>query len=116
MAQKRSAVASERGGSQRRHRPATHEVDAEVLALREQGNSYSAIARRLELGRATDAHRGFLRALGAHDDATRQRLIEGEKARLDRLEQRIRDRDAAEPDKLERRLLGVDKLREAVQR
>ena len=91
-------------------------MDAEVLVLREDGNSYSAIARRLDLGRASDAHRSFLRALGAHDGAARQRLIEGERTRLDRLEQRIRDRDAAEPDKVKRRLLGVDKLREAIQR
>ena len=91
-------------------------MDAEVLALREGGSSYSAIARRLDLGRATDAHRSFLRALSAHEGATRQRLIQGEDARLDQLEQRIRDRDAAEPEKVKRRLLGVDKLREALQR
>jgi hypothetical protein len=89
-------------------------VDALVLTLREGGSSYSAIARRLELGRATDAHRSFLRALSAHDGAERQRLVQGEEARLDLLEQRIRDRDAADPDKVSRRLLGVDTLREAI--
>lgn len=114
--QRRSAAAPERGGSSRRPRPPTREVDAQVLALRERGNSYSSIARSLELGRATDAHRSFLRALGAHDGAERQRLVEGEEARLDRLEQRIRDRDAAEPEKLKRRLLGVDTFREAIRR
>ncbi len=93
---------------------ATQDVDAEVLALREGGSSYSAIARRLELGRAVDAHRSFVRAVGAHDGAERRQLVGSEEARLDRLEQRIRDRDAAEPEKVKRRLLGVDKYREAI--
>lgn len=114
MSQRRSAGAPERGRAARRQRPPTREVDAQALALREGGNSYSAIARRLELGRAIDAHRSFVRALVAHDGAERQRLVSNEEARLDRLEQRIRDRDAAEPDKVTRRLLGVDKLREAI--
>ncbi len=82
--------------------------------LREGGCSYSAIARRLELGRAVDAHRSFVRAVGAHVSNDRRRLIESEEERLDRLEQRIRARDAAHPEKLERRLMGVDKLREAL--
>lgn len=100
----------------RRPRPATHEVDAQVLALREGGSSFSAIARRLELGRAIDAHRSFVRALGSRDGAERQRLVGNEEARLELLEQRIRERDAAEPDKVNRRLLGVDKLREYMRR
>jgi hypothetical protein len=91
-------------------------VDSQVLTLREAGSSFSAIARRLELARAVDAHRSFLRALGAREGAERQRLIDNEEARLGRLEQRIRERDAAEPDKVERRLLGVDKLREGMRR
>jgi hypothetical protein len=89
-------------------------VDAQALALREGGSSFSAIARRLELGRAIDAHKSFIRALGTHDGAQRRQLVENETARLDRLERRIRDRDAAEPTKIERRLLGVNKLREAI--
>jgi hypothetical protein len=70
----------------------------------------------LELGRAIDAHRSFLRALGAHQGAERQRLVENEEARLDVLERRIRERDAAAPEKVTRRLAGVDKLREAIRR
>jgi hypothetical protein len=112
----RRSTAPERGGTSRRQRSATQEVDAEVLALREGGSSYSAIARALELGRATDAHRSFVRALAAHDGAERRRLVDSEEARLDLLEQRIRDRDAADPDKVERRLLGVDKFRESIRR
>ncbi len=86
-----------------------------MLALRESGNSYSAIARRLELPRAVDAHRSFLRALGTYAGNDRQQLVDGEEKRLDRLEERIRTRDAADPEKLKRRLTGVGKLREALQ-
>lgn len=114
LSQRRSTGAPERSWSPRRQRPPTREVDAQVLALREGGSSYSAIARRLGLGRATDAHRSFVRALGAHNGAEWRRLVDREEARLDRLEQRIRDRDAAEPDKVKRRLMGVDKFREAI--
>jgi hypothetical protein len=89
-------------------------VDAQALALREGGSSFSEIARRLELGRAVDAHRSFLRALGSHAGPERQALVDNEEARLDRLEQRIRERDAGKPDKVTHRLLGVDKLREAI--
>jgi hypothetical protein len=82
--------------------------------MRESGSSFSAIARRLELGRAIDAHKSLIRAFGTHDGAERKQLLENENARLDLLEQRIRDRDAAEPTKIERRLVGVSKLREAM--
>jgi hypothetical protein len=105
---------SDRRDGSKRPRAATASVDAQVLALREEGNSYSAIARTLELNRATDAHRSFVRALDSQDAAQRERLVDNERVRLDRLEQRIRQRDAAMPSKVERRLLGVDKLREAI--
>lgn len=99
----------------KRQRPTARNVDAEVLVVREGGASYSAIARTLTLGRAVDAHRSFVHALSAYDGDERKRLIASEVARLDRLERRIRDRDAADADKVRRRLLGVDKLREAMQ-
>lgn len=89
-------------------------MDAQVLALRQGGSSFSAIARQLDLHRAIDAHRSFLRALAAHHGNDRQQLVEGEEERLDRLEQRIRTRDAADPEKVERRLIGVGNLREAL--
>lgn len=90
------------------------DLDAQVLAMREGGSSFSAIARRLELHRAVDAHRSFLRALGTCADDKRQQLVEGEAERLDQLERRIRTRDAADPEKVKRRLRGVDKFREAL--
>ncbi len=84
--------------------------------MRESGASFSAIARSLDLTRAADAHRSFVRALAAHEGDEHRRLVDNEIARLDRLEQRIRDRDAADVTKVERRLLGVKKLREALGR
>jgi DNA-binding transcriptional MerR regulator len=90
------------------------EVDAQALALREAGTSFSAIARMLELERAVDAHRCFVRALNAHDDKERRRLVDNEEARLDRLEERIRDRDAADATKIARRMRGVSNLRLAI--
>jgi hypothetical protein len=84
------------------------------LALRESGNSFSAIARSLGLERATEAHRSFVRAVETREGDERRQLIEREETRLDQLEQRIRTRDAADVQKLERRLLGVKKLRESI--
>lgn len=89
-------------------------LDAQVLALREAGSSYSAIARALDLDRATDAHRRFVRALGGLDSASRRHMVDNEEARLDRLEQRIRDRDALDAAKVACRLRGVTNLREAL--
>jgi hypothetical protein len=106
--------APERDRAPRRQRVTTHEVDAQVLALRGHGTSFCAIARRLELHRAIDAHQSFLRALGTYAGDDRQQLVEDEKARLDRLEERIRTRDAADPQKVMRRLTGVDQLRGAL--
>ncbi|HSZ35605.1 MAG TPA: hypothetical protein VK773_00830 [Acidimicrobiales bacterium] len=82
--------------------------------LRESGSSFSAIARALGFDRATDAHRSYVRALGAREGDERQQLVKNEEARLDLLEQRIRERDAKDVSKVERRLLGVQKLREAI--
>jgi hypothetical protein len=113
QSQRRSTPTAETGGKSRR-RPASQDIDAQALALRESGSSYSAIARQLELARATDAHQSFVRAVGAREGEERRRLVKNEEARLDRLEVRIRDRDAPDLTKIDRRLLGVDKLREAI--
>jgi hypothetical protein len=90
------------------------EIDAQALTLREAGTSFSTIARMLDLERAMDAHRYFVRALNAHDGNERRRLVNNEEARLDRLEERIRDRDNADATKIARRLRGVSNLREAI--
>lgn len=111
--QRRSTSASEREKTPRRRPP--RDVDAQAVALRESGASFSAIARVLDLARATDAHRSFVHGLAAHDGVERRNLVKNEEARLDRLEQRIRDRDVGDDTKIERRLLGVARLREAIQ-
>ncbi len=112
---RRSTSAPERGGgSSKPRRLSTRDVDVQVVAMREGGDSFSAIARKLELGRAVDAHRCFVRSLGALDTEQRQQVIANEEARYDLLEIRIRERDAADPAKIERRLLGVEKYREAI--
>ncbi len=108
-----STSASERSGGSRR-RQASGDLDAQALTLRESGKSFSAIARLLGLERATEAHRSFVRALGAREGDERKQLIKNEEARLDQLEQRIRQRDAQDVAKVERRLLGVQSLREAI--
>src|SRR5262249_2435706 len=77
-------------------------LDAEVLALREKGSSYAAIASTLGLKRATDARESFLRGLRAAPEDQRTLMVQREHQRLDELENRIRSRDAAAPDKLER--------------
>ena len=89
-------------------------IDEQALELREEGASYSAIARRLELKRAGAAHGAFLRALKTRATDERQQLIVNEQERLNTLEQRIRDRDAALPEKLERRLGALESLRTAL--
>jgi len=113
LTKRRSPAAPERAGKPRRQ-PPTQDIDAQVLAMRESGTSFSAIARRLEMNRAIDAHRSFVRALGSEDGPERRQRVANEVLRLDRLEQRIRDRDAADPAKLERRLVGLNNLRDAI--
>jgi len=112
---RRSTTKPERGGSSRRSRVTAPELDAQVLDLREAGTSFSAIARTLELERAVDAHRCFVRALNSQRGEARRRLVGHEEARLDRLEERIRDRDGADPAKVARRLRGVANLRKAIE-
>lgn len=97
-----------------RRRQASGELDAQALALRESGKSFSAIARTLEFERATEAHRSYVRALEACEGNERRQLVKNEEARLDQLEQRIRERDARDVQKLERRLSGLQNLREAI--
>lgn len=114
QSQRRSTPSSERGGGGRRSRTQGGDTDAQALALRESGKSYSAIARTLGLERATEAHTSFVRALGTREEGERRQLIKNEETRLDELEQRIRQRDAADVPKLERRLLAVQTLRDAI--
>jgi hypothetical protein len=90
-------------------------IDREALELREGGASYSAIARHLELRRAVDAHRAFIRALHGLSHEERSNVTGNEERRLDALESRIRERDADKPDKIARRIEAVGQLRAALQ-
>jgi hypothetical protein len=111
---RQSRRSSEPPGRERRSRPPTANVDEEALALREAGESYSAIARRLELARAATAHAAFIRAVRHRSGSELEGLLQRENERLDQLEARIRERDAADPEKVTRRLAGVEALRGAV--
>lgn len=85
-----------------------------MLKLRDSGNSYSAVASKLGLARAVQAHESFIRALRRRPDDERAQLTLREEARLDTLEARVRSRDAAEPVKMERRLKALERLRDAI--
>jgi hypothetical protein len=93
------------------HRRTGAQIDSEALERRERGESFSAIARGLELRRTKDAIAAFHRALRSKPDAERAAATQGELMRLDRLEVRIRARDAEDPEKRDRRLAALDILR-----
>jgi hypothetical protein len=89
-------------------------VSEQALALREGNASYSAIAQRLALRRAMDAHKAFIRAVNSRTGEEQRHLVAREQARLDMLESRIQTRDAADPEKMQRRIEAVAKLRAAL--
>jgi hypothetical protein len=89
-------------------------LDEQALSLREADMSYAAIARKLKLTRAVDAHNAFIRAVLSRRGDERPGLVANERARLDKLEVHIRKRDAADPDRLQRRLRAVARLRAAL--
>lgn len=82
--------------------------------LREQGQTFAAIARTVGLKRAADAREAFLRELRSRPDDERQGLVGRELERLDKLEARIRSRDADKPDKLQTRLGALAAMRESL--
>jgi hypothetical protein len=89
-------------------------LDADVVALRETGLSFAAVASSLGLKRATDAHAAFVRAVRALPESERPAMIQREAGRLDRLEARIRSRDEAQPAKMARRLEALEVLRRSL--
>jgi hypothetical protein len=97
-----------------RTRPVRRNLDADVVALRETGRSYGAVAASLGLKRAMDAHAVFVRAVRALPESERAEMVHREAGRLDGLEARIRSRDGAEPAKMARRLEAVDALRQSL--
>ena len=88
--------------------------DEDALRLREEGRSYAAVARSLNLKRSNDALAAVMRALRQRPDSERAELVARESARLDQLEIRIRDRDKNDPTRLDRRLGALEKLRSSL--
>jgi len=88
------------------------DIDRRVLALREDGRTFSAIARTVGMNRAVDAHKAMLRYLKAQPEGERRQLVARELQRLDTLEVRIRTRDAGDPEKLARRIGAVKAMRD----
>jgi hypothetical protein len=88
--------------------------DEEALRLRDEGRSFAAVARTLNMKRANDARASFLRALRSRPEDEQAKLIERERARLDQLEVRIRDRDKDDQVRLDRRLAALETMRSAI--
>lgn len=97
-----------------RPRAPRRNLDEEVVALRESGNSYAFIAQALGIKRSEEARSIFMRALGAQPETERAAMAVRESQRLDKLEVRIRERDANDPEKMNRRLVALDTLREGL--
>lgn len=91
--------------------PTRREIDHSVLLLREQGRSFSSIARTVGLNRAAEAHRALLRELRRQPDSERQAAISRELQRLDALEARVRDREGEGSDAVSRRVATIGKMR-----
>jgi hypothetical protein len=89
-------------------------VPSSVIALRDAGKSYAAIARNLSLPRALDAQLAFVRAVRGTPELERTELLKREFKRLELLEQRIRDDSAPDPDRMRQRLAALEKLRAAL--
>ncbi len=97
-----------------RPRQPHRDLDEEVVVLREQGQSYSAVARTLGVRRVVDAQAAFVPAMRKLPDTERNALYKREPGRLDQLEARIRSRDAEQPAKMERHLTALAALRESM--
>lgn len=67
--------------------------DERALTLRDQGWSFSEIARALDVDGASEAAAAFNRALGRRPDSEQAWLRSREVARLDALASRLRWRD-----------------------
>jgi hypothetical protein len=112
---------SPRGDRDREERPSysgprqpRRSLDEEVVALRERGKSYSAVASALGIKRAVNAQEAFVRAMRSLSEKERSAMHQRESARLDQLEARIRSRDAHEPAKMERHLVALEALRDTM--
>jgi hypothetical protein len=88
--------------------------DERVLALRDQGRSFVAIAKELELSNANDAIAAFNRAFERIDPPDQEALRTREVARLDALGEQVRGRKDLSEEEIGRRLKGLVRLRKAL--
>ena len=88
--------------------------DEQALLLRDQGRSYAAIARVLDLAGAIDANAAFNRALRRHTPPEQANLRSREMARLDTLSDRLRKREGVSEEELARQLRGIQRLRKTL--
>ncbi len=93
---------------------AANTVEDEVLALRLQGKSFSAIARSLGLERPFQANDAFIRALRRRPASERDSIRREELVRLDALADAVRANNELEPAGVARRLHTLDRLRAAL--
>lgn len=90
--------------------------DNSVLVLREQGKSFTAIARDLGMPRSVDANAAFNRALRRRPAGEQESLRSHEMARLDALGERVRRRSDLDEAEVERRMRSLERLRKALNR
>jgi hypothetical protein len=86
------------------------DVDQQVLALRDAGRSYPAIARLLKLPGATSAHDSFVRALTRKPVPEQRALRQRELNRLEDLSKRVRQRSDHRTRPVQERLRLIDAL------
>jgi len=88
--------------------------DEQALFLRDQGRSFAAIARLLDLAGALEANAAFNRALRRRTPLEQATLRSRETARLDALGERLRKREDVSEEELARQLHGVQRLRKTL--
>ena len=85
--------------------------DEQALTLREQGRSFSEIARIVEVDCAREATAAFNRALRRRPNAEQAWLRSREVARMDALASRLRWRDDLSVEEVVRRLRSLQHQR-----
>jgi len=88
--------------------------DERVLTLRDEGRSFVAIAKELQLSSASEAIAAFNRAFEQREPSDQEALRTREVARLDALGERVRRRTDLTEEEVDRRLQGLLRLRKAL--
>lgn len=90
------------------------ERDEKVLVLREEGLTFSRIARELGLEGTFGANAAFIRALHRRPASEQEDLRSHENARLDALAARVRGREDLDEAEVARRIRGLERLRKTL--